>query len=54
MENLQVLVVDDHEEFRRSLESLLGAMDGVEVIGRAGDGQAGGRDGPRACNPTWC
>ena len=39
MENLQVLVVDDHEEFRRSLESLLGAMDGVEVIGRAGDGR---------------
>jgi DNA-binding NarL/FixJ family response regulator len=39
MESLRVLVVDDHEEFRHSLESLLGAMDGVEVVGRAGDGR---------------
>jgi DNA-binding NarL/FixJ family response regulator len=38
-ESLRVLVVDDHEEFRHSLESLLGAMDAVEVVGRAGDGR---------------
>lgn len=35
----RVLVVDDHEEFRHSLELLLGAMDDVEVVGRAGDGR---------------
>jgi DNA-binding NarL/FixJ family response regulator len=39
MESLRVLVVDDHEEFRHSLESLVGAMGGVEVVGRAGDGR---------------
>ena len=38
-ETLRVLVVDDHEEFRHSLELLLGAMDDVEVVGRAGDGR---------------
>jgi DNA-binding NarL/FixJ family response regulator len=38
-EALRVLVVDDHEEFRHSLETLLGAMDDVEVVGRAGDGR---------------
>ena len=36
---MRVLVVDDHEEFRHSLEALLGAMDDVEVVGRAGDGR---------------
>ena len=40
MDKLRVLVVDDHEEFRHSLESLLGAMDDVEVVGRAGDGRS--------------
>lgn len=35
----RVLVVDDHEEFRHSLELLLGAMDDIEVVGRAGDGR---------------
>jgi DNA-binding NarL/FixJ family response regulator len=39
MESLRVLVVDDHQELRHSLESLRGAMDGVEVVGRAGDGR---------------
>jgi DNA-binding NarL/FixJ family response regulator len=38
-EAMRVLVVDDHVEFRHSLELLLGAMDGVEVVGRAGDGR---------------
>jgi DNA-binding NarL/FixJ family response regulator len=36
---MRVLVVDDHEEFRHSLELLLGAMDDVEVVGQAGDGR---------------
>jgi len=39
VDKVRVLVVDDHEEFRHSLESLLGAMDDVEVVGRAGDGR---------------
>ena len=38
-DTMRVLVVDDHEEFRHSLEALLGAMDNVEVVGRAGDGR---------------
>ena len=38
-DKMRVLVVDDHEEFRHSLEALLGAMDNVEVVGRAGDGR---------------
>jgi DNA-binding NarL/FixJ family response regulator len=36
---MRVLVVDDHEEFRHSLELLLGAMEDVEVVGQAGDGR---------------
>ena len=38
-EQLRVLVVDDHDDFRHSLETLLGAMDTVEVVGRAADGR---------------
>ncbi|WP_243059364.1 response regulator transcription factor [Nocardioides sp. SR21] len=36
---VRVLVVDDHEQFRHGLELLLGAMEGIEVVGRAGDGR---------------
>ena len=51
MDKVRVLVVDDHEEFRHSLESLLGAMDDVEVVGRAGT--AGAPPSWRsASNPT--
>ena len=38
-ERLRVLVADDHDDFRHSLETLLGAMDSVEVVGRAADGR---------------
>ena len=37
-EAVRVLVVDDHDEFRKGLEALLGAADGVEVVGSAADG----------------
>ena len=37
-EAVRILVVDDHEEFRKGLEALLGAADGVEVVGSAADG----------------
>jgi len=37
-ETVRVLVVDDHDEFRKGLEALLGAANGVEVVGSAADG----------------
>ena len=37
-EAVRILVVDDHDEFRKGLEALLGAADGVEVVGSAADG----------------
>ncbi|HET8960739.1 response regulator transcription factor [Nocardioides sp.] len=37
-EAVRVLVVDDHDEFRKGLEALLGAADGLEVVGSAADG----------------
>ena len=37
-EAVRILVVDDHDEFRKGLEALLGAADGVEVVGSASDG----------------
>ena len=37
-EPVRILVVDDHDEFRKGLEALLGAADGVEVVGSAADG----------------
>ena len=37
---VRVLVVDDHELFRRGLTMLLGVEDDIEVVGEAGDGIA--------------
>jgi DNA-binding NarL/FixJ family response regulator len=37
-EAVRILVVDDHDEFRQGLEAMLGASDGVEVVGSAADG----------------
>jgi DNA-binding NarL/FixJ family response regulator len=37
---IRVVVVDDHELFRRGLTMLLGAEDDIEVVGEAGDGVA--------------
>jgi PleD family two-component response regulator len=37
-EPIRVLVVDDHELFRRGLVMLLGVEPGIEVVGEAGDG----------------
>ncbi|MBL7628224.1 response regulator transcription factor [Frankia sp. CN6] len=36
---MRVVVVDDHEIFRDGLTALLGALDGVEVVGTARDGR---------------
>ncbi len=37
-EAVRILVVDDHDEFRKGLEAMLGAAEGVEVAGSAADG----------------
>ena len=39
MERLRVLVVDDHEQFRKGLEAMLAATDSVEVVGSVADGR---------------
>lgn len=35
---VRILVVDDHDDFRKGLEALLGAAEGLEVVGSAADG----------------
>ena len=37
--SIQVLVVDDHQIVRDGLVALLGALDGIEVVGAASDGR---------------
>jgi DNA-binding NarL/FixJ family response regulator len=37
-ESIRVVVVDDHQIVRDGLVALLGALDGMEVVGTAGDG----------------
>ena len=37
--DIRVVVVDDHQIVRDGLVSLLGALDGIEVVGSAEDGR---------------
>ncbi|GAB3592961.1 response regulator transcription factor [Angustibacter peucedani] len=37
-ESIRVLVADDHALYRRGLEMVLGAEDGIEIVGEASDG----------------
>lgn len=37
---IRVLIADDHRLFAEALEAILGADERIEVVGRAGDGQA--------------
>jgi DNA-binding NarL/FixJ family response regulator len=37
--DIRVVVVDDHQIVREGLASLLGALDGIEVVGTAADGR---------------
>ena len=39
MSDIRVVVVDDHQIVREGLSSLLGALDGIEVVGTAEDGR---------------
>lgn len=39
MDRLRVMVVDDHDNFRRGLEAMLAAADAVEMVGTAADGR---------------
>jgi DNA-binding NarL/FixJ family response regulator len=41
---LRVLVVDDHPVVRRGLSALLGTLDGIAVVGEAGDGDGAVRE----------
>jgi DNA-binding NarL/FixJ family response regulator len=41
MDRLRVMVVDDHEPFRKGLEAMLAATDTVEVVGSVADGREG-------------
>jgi DNA-binding NarL/FixJ family response regulator len=41
MEPIRVLIVDDHLLFRRGLSAILSRVDGLTVIGEAGDGLEG-------------
>ncbi|HWM73979.1 MAG TPA: response regulator transcription factor [Nocardioides sp.] len=40
MERLRVLLVDDHDDFRKGLEAMLAGNDGIEVVGSVPDGRA--------------
>lgn len=39
MSTIRVVVVDDHQIVRDGLTALLGALDGIEVVGTAEDGR---------------
>jgi DNA-binding NarL/FixJ family response regulator len=39
MDRLRVMVVDDHDNFRRGIEAMLAAADAVEMVGTAADGR---------------
>ena len=49
---IRVVVVDDHQIVRDGLVALLGALDGIEVVGTAADGGTPSTSSPRP-RPTW-
>lgn len=46
-EAIRVLVVDDHAVVREGLRTFLELQDGIDVVGEAGDGEAGVREAER-------
>jgi len=41
VENIRIMLVDDHDEVRQALKNLLSLMNDMEVIGEATNGQEG-------------
>ncbi|MFC7495242.1 MULTISPECIES: response regulator [unclassified Nocardioides] len=39
-DRLRILIVDDHDGFRRGVEAMMAQADGLEVVGAVGDGRA--------------
>ena len=39
--DVKVVIIDDQAAVREGLETLLGTLDGIEVVGTAGDGESG-------------
>ena len=50
---IRVVVVDDHQIVRDGLVALLGALDGIEVVGTAADGKRRAARGRRDRARTW-
>ena len=48
----RVLLVEDNDVYRSSLELLLGLQPGLEVVGAVGTGDAAA-DAARGSRPTW-
>ena len=51
-ESIRVLVADDHALYRRGLEMVLGAEEGIQIVGEASDGAEAIRrveDCPTSC-----
>ena len=40
--SIRVLVVDDHAIVRKGVRALLAEVEGIEVVGEAGEGEVGG------------
>ena len=53
MDTLRILVVDDHDDFRRGLQALLDATANLEVVGVATNGETAVRCA-WTCSPTSC
>ena len=51
---IRVLLVEDNEVYRSSLELLLGLQQGLEIVGAVGTRQRGGRRRDAARAPTSC
>ena len=50
----RVVLVEDNDIFRETLELLLGLRDEIEVVGSVGDGRRGAEARARELDPTSC
>ena len=49
---MRVLLVEDNEVYRSTLELLLDGRDGLEIVGSVADGRRGCRGGRARSTPT--